>query len=77
MSENKLNSIMESSGMALWSAYLDKKMELEDAEYRIEALVKVMTEIISQIDQGGTEGKVFARDNCIQRARELLENIDV
>lgn len=35
---DELKDIMESSGMALWSAYLDKKMELEDANDRIEML---------------------------------------
>lgn len=33
---------LESSGLALWSAYCDKKMELEDAQDRIEALEKTL-----------------------------------
>ena len=71
---DELKDIMESAGMALWSAYLDKKMELEDAEDRIELLEKVIKNILSQIDQGGSDGKVFARDHCIQWAREVLDN---
>lgn len=39
---------------------------------RIEALEAVIREIISQIDQGGESGKVFARDYCIQNARTKL-----
>lgn len=73
MTENELKDIMESAGMALWSSYCDVKMELEDANDRIELLEKVITNILSQIDQGGSDGKVFARDYCIQWARETLE----
>ena len=32
----------------------------------------VIREIVSQIDQGGDSGKVFARDNCIAEARKVL-----
>jgi hypothetical protein len=39
---------------------------------KIQALESVIREIISQIDQGGSGGKVFARDNCIERARAVL-----
>ena len=39
---------------------------------RIGALEAVIREIISQIDQGGESGKVFARDYCIQNARKKL-----
>ena len=39
---------------------------------RIDALEAVIREIISQIDQGGESGKVFARDYCIQNARTKL-----
>ena len=35
-------------------------------------LLRCLKEIISQIDQGGTGGKVFSRDNCIASAREAL-----
>lgn len=35
-------------------------------------LFKALREIISQIDQGGTGGKVFGRDACIQTAREAI-----
>ena len=73
-SEEIKRKALESSGIALWSAYCDKKMELEDAEDRIELLERVLTEIISQIDQGGYDGKVFARDYCIQHAREVLKD---
>lgn len=45
---------------------------LHDAADRIEILEAVIREIISQIDQGGESGKVFARDYCIQNARKKL-----
>jgi len=41
---------------------------------RIKELESVIREIISQIDQGGSGGKVFARDYCIERARTVLGN---
>ena len=50
MDENELNSIMESSSMALWSAYLDKKMELEDAEDRIELLETALRKLLTLVD---------------------------
>lgn len=36
--ESPFKGIVESSTIALWSAYCDKKMELEDAQDLIEAL---------------------------------------
>ena len=44
-----------------------------EAAGEIERLRGIIREIVSQIDQGGYDGKVFARDNCIQRAREALQ----
>lgn len=41
---------LESSGLALWSAYCDKKMELEDAEERIEALEDALRKLLSLVD---------------------------
>ena len=38
-------------------------------------LVAALREIISQIDQGGSGGKVFARDACITGARALLAKV--
>lgn len=35
-------------------------------------LLKILTEIVSQVDQGGSEGKVFARDFCIANARDAI-----
>ena len=35
-------------------------------------LLAGLTEIISQIDQGGSGGKVFARDYCITAARAAI-----
>ena len=35
-------------------------------------LLGALREIIRQIDQGGSEGKVFARDACITRARAAI-----
>ena len=58
-----------------------------DAEHRVRAfgssdvlylfeemdyLKGVIREIVSQIDQGGESGKVFARDACIVEARKVL-----
>jgi hypothetical protein len=41
---------------------------------RIKELESVIREILSQIDQGGSGSKVFARDYCIERARTVLGN---
>ena len=41
----------------------------------VESMQKIsdtLKEIVSQIDQGGSDGKVFARDNCIERARAYV-----
>ena len=35
-------------------------------------LLAKLKEIVSQIDQGGTDGKVFARDHCITAARAAI-----
>ena len=35
-------------------------------------LLDALTEIISQIDQGGSDGKVFARDYCVTQARAAI-----
>ena len=43
-----MNKAVESSGMALWSAYCDKKMELEDAQERIEKLEAALQEIVAK-----------------------------
>lgn len=47
---DELKDIMESAGMALWSAYLDKKMELEDAEDRIELLETALRKLLTLVD---------------------------
>ena len=39
---------------------------------KIEEQQRIIKEIVSQIDQGGDSGKVFARDACIQEARKVL-----
>lgn len=39
---------------------------------KIEEREQIIREIVSQCDQGGDFGKVFARDNCIQEARKVL-----
>lgn len=36
-------------------------------------LLSILKEIVSQVDQGGDYGKVFARDHCITRARAALK----
>ena len=51
---------------------VDAWMSCDEAADEIEKLQSIIREIVSQIDQGGESGKVFARDNCIQRAREVL-----
>ncbi len=38
-------------------------------------LLKALTEIISQIDQGGSGGKVFGRDKCIHAARQVIAKV--
>lgn len=38
----------------------------------IEEQQRIIREIVSQCDQGGDFGKVFARDACIQEARKVL-----
>lgn len=48
----------------------NRNIELVD---RVIDLEQVLSEILSQIDQGGDSGKVFARDHCIQRARKIME----
>ena len=45
-----------------------------EAADEIEELRSILREIVSQIEQGGSDGKVFARDNCIQRARTKLSS---
>lgn len=35
-------------------------------------MLSTLREIVSQIDRGGSGGKVFARDNCIARARAAI-----
>ena len=37
-------------------------------------LLRALTEIVSQIDQGGLGGKVFSRDACISAARAAISN---
>ena len=36
------------------------------------AMLGALREILSQIDQGGTSGKVFGRDACIAQARAAI-----
>ena len=38
--------------------------------------IAALREIVSQIDQGGSGGKVFARDACIARARLALRALE-
>ncbi len=35
-------------------------------------MLRVLKEIVSQIDQGGSNGAVFGRDNCIAEARAAI-----
>jgi hypothetical protein len=41
------------------------------------ALLRDAREVLSQIDQGGNGGKVFARDDCIVRLRASVANLDM
>lgn len=59
---------LESSGMALWSAYCDKKMELEDAEDRIEHLEAALHRISLGSQDSGTTKESLGRE-----ARRALE----
>jgi hypothetical protein len=90
MSE-EFKSIMESSGMALWSAYCDKKMELEDANDRIFALETALRNLLTLVDKcrmiergvgGMTIDAQIARSVYLnvpaypfEKAREVLERI--
>lgn len=38
-------------------------------------LLKALNEIVSQIDQGGSGGKVFSRDACIAQARAAIAKV--
>lgn len=71
----------------LEAAYLDlhdevKRLRAEARQWcgqtytvdrRVESLRAALNEIFSQIDQGGSEGKVFSRDACIAQARAALK----
>ena len=54
-----------------------------DAQLRDEAMklptmqsaFRILREVVSQVDQGGYDGKVFARDRCISGARALLKSL--
>lgn len=41
-----------------------------------DSLLRAGREVISQIDQGGSDGKVFARDDCIRRLREQITGLE-
>ena len=49
-SEEIKRKALESSSIALWSAYCDKKMELEDAQDRIEALEAALRKLLDLVD---------------------------
>ena len=49
---------------------LDHLIELRKDNERLRSVIR---EILSQIDQGGSGGKVLSRDNCITRARDALK----
>jgi hypothetical protein len=38
-------------------------------------MLAALREIVSQIDQGGSSGKALGRDACIQRARQIAEEL--
>lgn len=68
-SEEIKRKALESSGRALWSAYCDKKMALEDAEERIEALEAALHRISLGSQDSGTTKESLGRE-----ARRALEN---
>jgi hypothetical protein len=57
----------EAESWRLYEWSMERYKELEIAPFR-----KALQEIVSQIDQGGDSGKVFARDACIAEARRVL-----
>jgi hypothetical protein len=57
----------EAESWRLYEWSMERYRELEIAPFR-----KALQEIVSQIDQGGDSGKVFARDACIAEARRVL-----
>ena len=62
---------LESSGLALWSAYCDKKMELEDALDRIEALEAALRKI-AWLEDDSQPGPDL--QSCIYIARYALSS---
>jgi hypothetical protein len=51
----------------------DLEIELIIMTRQRNELLEVVREILSQLGQGGENGKIFARDSCIVRARRLVE----
>lgn len=62
----------EAEAKANRDAYEGAREDLLDWKRRALEAEAVCREVVSQIDQGGTGGKVFARDNCIARARAIV-----
>lgn len=70
--EDLERTALHSSGLALWSAYCDKKMELEDALEEIERLCIALMEIRDG-DTGWSDTKRMIRSLAGEIASEALE----
>lgn len=73
-SEETKQKALESSGMALWSAYCDKKMALEEAEDRIVELEQVLRRALELHDIEQAEHPTANTPVWVVEARELLKN---
>lgn len=80
-----VSEVFENNGMIeveCWHPGTDEKLVVKfpycqlprpDGDTEInETLLNALKEIVSQIDQGGASGKVFARDSCISFARDAI-----
>lgn len=67
--------IYDRDGQWIARAAADTKDQAEAIAVLILAgpdLLRTAREIVSQCDQGGSTGKVFGRDNCIEQARAAV-----
>ena len=66
---------LESSGLALWSAYCDKKMDLEDALDRIEALEDALRLMLEADDYWLRGNKENQWAHMMANARSVAKNL--
>ena len=74
-SEEIKRKALESSGIALWSAYCDKKMELEDAEERIEQLEHALRLMLEADDYWLRGNKDNQWAHMMATARSVAKNV--